>query len=337
MPTNPETSRFVSQSLTTVYNYLHTSRPNKAMEILTTVKKVDPENPLVDQFFQLIAAHQGLGESPDLSREFGVYWLGQDLNGKSIEVICDQGMGDVINMLRYLAEMKQKWNCKIVVNCYAYFNQLRRLMEKVPYVDHFVQFHEPCDYHTNIFSIPAILRGVHLDVYYPAHFEKIMEAGVPDQPRIAEWALLSEAGSKHLVGVAWQSNTANPLSLLKSIDTDIIQELESDNLILYSLDPAQKDAGFMRYHQLTDLMDTASVIASMDTVVSVDTVVLHLAGSMQKRTIGLVPYDADPRWGSGETTVWYPSVTLVRQKDPSDWRTPVLEVKKALECLPVLR
>jgi hypothetical protein len=92
--------------------------------------------------------------------------------------------GDTINMLRYLYIMKERWSCKIILNCYAYFEQFKRLIEEVDYIDEFVRFHKQCDYHTNIFSLPAILYKVDLPVYYPAHFSLIMEKVVPPQPKL---------------------------------------------------------------------------------------------------------------------------------------------------------
>jgi hypothetical protein len=287
-----QTSEFVNQALASVYNFLNTSRPNKAVQMLGVVTQINPNAEFVNDFWDLVAWDHGRRPN-NIIHEFGYLWRGEDLNGKSIEVMCDQGMGDIINMLRYLKEMKNRWDCHIVLNCYAYHQELERLMTTIDYVDEFVKYHKRCDFHTNVFSIPAILTGIELDVYYPAYFELIMQKEIPPQPLIGSWPLTTDG--KIRIGVAWRSNPNNVLSTIKSIDTEIIEMMASDHYELYSLDPSQTPP-FMEYTRLHDLQDTVKLMETLDAVVSVDTVVLHLAGAMGITTFGLIPTDADPRW-----------------------------------------
>jgi ADP-heptose:LPS heptosyltransferase len=82
---------------------------------------------------------------------------------------------------------------------------------------------------------------------------------------------------------------------------------------------------------LTDFSATASVIQSMDLVVSVDTSVLHLAGAMGKPVFGLIAYNPDWRWtAEGEDTIWYSSATLFRQETPGDWEGVFQKVKERI-------
>jgi len=84
-------------------------------------------------------------------------------------------------------------------------------------------------------------------------------------------------------------------------------------------------------HLLT-FADTASSILSCHAVVTVDTAVAHLAGALGARTYLLVPKVAEWRWGRhGETTPWYPSMTLVRQTVAGDWSAPFQRVRALLE------
>lgn len=331
-------SSLINQSLTSVFNYIHTGRPNEAIKMLEVVQRVEPENPLVAGLFQLIAAKSGFAEEPDLIVAFGKFWSGENLNGKSIEVFCDQGMGDLVQMLRYIELMKSRWSCQIVVNCYAYFNEFERLLRDVEYIDEFAACHKPCDYFTNFFSLPTILSGIELPVHYPAHFSLAMEKGVPPQSRLPAYATFSPSVDEKInigkdkpqVGVAWMSNPKNQLSLLKSIPAKIVAELQSPLYDLWSLHPTEC-LSFMNKVDLIDLYDTTAAVDCLDYVVSVDTVVLHLAGTMQTTTFGLIPDDCDPRWGTGDLTEWYPSVTLIRQE--GNWLYAVREVKECLESL----
>jgi ADP-heptose:LPS heptosyltransferase len=69
-----------------------------------------------------------------------------------------------------------------------------------------------------------------------------------------------------------------------------------------------------------DFADTATMLAPLDCLVTVDTAVAHLAGALGVKTYLLLQHSPDWRWGtSGETTPWYKSVTLLRQSRYGDW------------------
>lgn len=69
-----------------------------------------------------------------------------------------------------------------------------------------------------------------------------------------------------------------------------------------------------------DFGETAAVLEHMDLTVSVCTSTLHLAGTLGRKAIGLLPYVADWRWLlSREDSPWYPTIQLIRQRRPGDW------------------
>ena len=83
---------------------------------------------------------------------------------------------------------------------------------------------------------------------------------------------------------------------------------------------------------LRDFADTAALIEAMDMVISIDTAVAHLAGALGIKTYLLLQHCPDWRWGvSGETTGWYPSVTLLRQPQYGDWDSVMAELIKKLQ------
>jgi ADP-heptose:LPS heptosyltransferase len=69
----------------------------------------------------------------------------------------------------------------------------------------------------------------------------------------------------------------------------------------------------------------------MDLIITVDTMVAHLAGALGKPVWTLLPYTSDWRWQvSGDRTSWYPTMRLFRQRQRGDWGGVFREVKDAL-------
>jgi hypothetical protein len=325
--TEDHAAKIISQALAMSNNFFSTGRPNKALEMLNVVQKLSPNNHLLKQMMQKIYCVAVGDIAPDLDNEFGKLWKGESLEGKSIEIFCDQGIGDTINLLRYVRQLKSKYGCKIVLNCYAFFNQFERLINTQDYIDEFTPFHNVCDYTTNIMSIPALLNGLKFEIYYPVHFLEVMEAEIPPQIELRELRGLRLDG-KHKVGVVWQTNAENPLSLIKSLPVDAFKSFLLPEVTLYCLQPKTETPDWVTTLPIEDLHDTTAFIQQCDCVVSVDTAVLHLAGAIGKKTFGLLPCEADPRWGTGVQTCWYPSVELFRQTD--DWSEPISGVKERL-------
>ena len=80
-----------------------------------------------------------------------------------------------------------------------------------------------------------------------------------------------------------------------------------------------------------DLLATAGLIANLDLVITVDTVIAHLAGALGTPTWLLNRFDGDWRWGEGGTTShWYPSMRIFRQDRPADWNGPLRSVADQL-------
>src|SRR5262249_60253210 len=84
--------------------------------------------------------------------------------------------------------------------------------------------------------------------------------------------------------------------------------------------------------ELRDFADTAALIAQLDLVVSVDTAVAHLAGSMAKPVCILLPFAPDFRWllERGDSP-WYPTARLDRQPTRGDWTSAIARLRDELD------
>ena len=78
-----------------------------------------------------------------------------------------------------------------------------------------------------------------------------------------------------------------------------------------------------------DFLESAAIIANCDLVITNDTAVAHLAGGMGKTTWLLLHKVPDWRWGlESESSFWYPSMRLFRQKQAGDWDEVMERVAK---------
>jgi tetratricopeptide (TPR) repeat protein len=83
---------------------------------------------------------------------------------------------------------------------------------------------------------------------------------------------------------------------------------------------------------LQDFHATAALISCLDLVITIDTAVAHLAGSLGKPTWLLLPSVPDWRWLlNRDDSPWYPSMRLFRQQQPGDWETVISRVIYELE------
>lgn len=320
----------IEQSLVTAVNYVETGRPAKALELIGQLQKVQHDHLGVRAVARYVVS-SAAASNWYVEHLMGRRWFGEPLGGKSVEVFSDQGMGDLILLGRYLKLLKDAWDCRVVVNCYAFHEEMRRLVARWPFIDMFVNKHHKCDFHTNMMSLPALAKGLGF-VGYPAPFTELLAAGVPPSPPLGLVESRLRPEGFH-VGLAWHSNKDNPLAAKKSIPYERFAILEDGVNEVFSLLPTADRANFIIQLPINDLEDTAGIIAGCDAVVSVDTAALHLAGAMGKVTLGLLPFDADCRWGDSGTTPWYPTVLLYRQQDDGDWDPVIRQVKGQLEMM----
>jgi hypothetical protein len=83
-----------------------------------------------------------------------------------------------------------------------------------------------------------------------------------------------------------------------------------------------------------DLADTAALIDQLDLVITVDTVIAHLAGALGKPVWLMNRYESEWRWlAEGETSRWYPTMRIFRQPVMLDWTSVVGKVAEELRAL----
>lgn len=88
-------------------------------------------------------------------------------------------------------------------------------------------------------------------------------------------------------------------------------------------------------HEFRDFRDTAHAMKCLDLVITVDTSVAHMAGTVGVPTWALLTkFRTYWLWIKGmETTPWYPSFTLLRQTQDGDWPAVIERVRTKLQGL----
>ncbi|MBF0310483.1 MAG: tetratricopeptide repeat protein [Magnetococcales bacterium] len=262
------------------------------------------------------------------------WWDGSDLNGRTLLVHAEQGLGDAIQFLRFLPGLKRGPGQVIL----EVQEPLLPLLRHFPGVDRLVARGAalpPFDLHIPLLSLPHRL-GTTLESL-PGR-EGYLKA---DPERVRRWQQRLE-GPGLKVGLVWAGNPRvrndryrsprlKPLLPLLEIPGLRFFALQKGDgradLLSCELPPHFVDLG----EGIGDLADTAAIMSGLDLVISSDTATAHLAGALGVPGWILLPFAPDWRWlRQRQDSPWYGSLTLFRQETPGDWPGVVRRVSEAL-------
>jgi len=274
-------------------------------------------------------------------------WQGESLDGKSLVVWPEQGLGDVVQFARYLPLLKQRGLSTLTVVCPS---ALTSLIATVDGVDRCIELDEVAalpahDYAIPIMSLP-LRCGTTLDTI-PATVPYLY---VP-APLVERWrSSVPAAGLK--VGLVWagdprpdqaqahatdrrRSLSASaylPLLQIPGVSFVSLQKGETTRGQIDTIPSALRPVDPMEH--VRDFADTAAIISNLDLVITVDTSVAHVAGALGKPVWILSRFDGCWRWfADRDDSPWYPRARLFRQSDPGRWGDVVERVAGALEHL----
>jgi hypothetical protein len=244
-------------------------------------------------------------------------WLGEPLNGRRILIYGEQGAGDGIQFARY-APLVRNAGGDVILEVLPHLERLMTWMDGGYPIVNALTVGTQFDVQCPLMSLPRRF-GTELDLIPPpAGFS------IPAALR-AKWAARLRT-ERMRVGVVWAANPSCHNSADRSIPARLFLPLASQpNVQCWSLQvgPAAAEIpdGMVNLSdELIDFGETAAVISELDLVITIDTAVAHLAGSLGKPVWLLLPYASDWRWMlDREDTPWYPGMRLFRQKRPGDW------------------
>jgi len=262
------------------------------------------------------------------------------LNGKTLFIVGEQGIGDTLQFCRY-AQLAKDAGAKVIMGVQK---EVKTLLERMDCVDHVLDDNAvipPFDFYSPIFNLPYIFK-TEVDTipnkpYFAADPEKVQEFSRKilknDKLKVG---LVWSGGFRPDQPEVWAVNERRNIALSKLLP------FKHPDIDFYSLQKGKEAEeelenclGWKDMINLTgDLNsfdDTAALIENLDLVIAVDTSTLHLAAGMGKPVFLLNRFDTCWRWFLDRTdSPWYPSITIFRQPKLGDWDSVIQQVKEKL-------
>ncbi len=260
-------------------------------------------------------------------------WDGSPLQGRTILLHAEMGLGDTLHFIRY-APLVQRRGGRVLVECQP---PLLRLLGRCPGIDGLFPRGAALpafDVHAGLMSLPRLFGTTLANV--PAEVPYLFAE--PD--RVQQWGreLGQEPGFR--IGIVWEGSRSNPYRRFRDFPPTCFEPLARlEGVRLLSL---QKGAGEEALREIagrfsvTDLgprldrdtgafVDTAAVLMNLDLVIACDSAMGHLAGALGVPVWLALGHPPEWRWLlQGESTPWYPTMRLFRQDASRDW-APVFQ------------
>jgi len=263
-------------------------------------------------------------------------WQGhQSLDGKTILLHAEQGLGDTMQFCRY-ASLVAARRAKVILQVPR---ALKSLLTGLAGVAHLIADDEAVplfDFHCPLLSLPLALNTTLATI--PVDIPYLFA----EHSAVAAWRKRLPATDEMRIGIAWSGNPLHRHDYKRSIalaEFAALFDVRSKFVCLQN-EVRTSDAEILdRYPDIAyfgdvlhDFSDTAALIATLDLVITVDTAIAHLAAAMGKRVWILLPFQPDWRWLTlRPDSPWYPSARLFRQSALGDWKSVIVKVRQALQ------
>lgn len=274
---------------------------------------------------------------PDLG---GQMWTGQPLKKKDTLMLHgEQGLGDHVQFARYVVELLARGYNVVGLETRA---PLKRWFEQALAQTPVVVYVRDADtlpgftHHAPLLSLPGLLgmEDIPLALAPFDWTDRILKHGATTRPP-----------APARVGLIWKGTSGNPIDTQRSIPDHFLGQFADIPNITWV--PLQYDptgttdltarAWLGKNVEPTptyrDVLGLAEVMAGLDSVVAVDTLGAHVAGSLGVPTLCLHRHNLEWRWGQAPVFAnWYPSVTHLVQPGPRDWASVLTQVRERLSA-----
>jgi hypothetical protein len=270
-------------------------------------------------------------------------WQGESLENKTILLYPEQGLGDAIHFVR-VATFLRSLGANVVLWCDT---GLIPLFTSAPGINQLLPDTAPIpavDFHASMIEVIDILYGQTGEIMWGRElFQNAAGYLTVSSELIAYWKRwLDEQAPRRRVGINWQGNPGHHADIYRSVPLEILRpfsQLPNIQLInlqfgygSQQLDDCDFADSILRLPDHVDsdggaFTDTAAILQNLDLVITTDTAVAHLAGAVGANVTMMLGRVPDWRWlMDGESTLWYPTMNLVRQKQLGHWDDVVKKV-----------
>ncbi len=253
-------------------------------------------------------------------------WDGTErLEGKTILLYSEQGLGDTIQFCRY-ATLVAALGATVLLEVPPPLVTLLAKLEGCAQVLAAGTALPAFDYHCPLMSLPHLLKTELQTI--PADIPYLKA----DAARVTRWRESLGPTHRYRVGLVWSANVSSGTESCPRRSAPLVEMLplvgDWAQFVCLQKDVLGVDAPLLASNpdilcvgqQLDSFADTAALIELMDVVVTVDTSVAHVAGALGRPVWVILEYSADWRWLlDRDDSPWYPTARLFRQTVPGDW------------------
>lgn len=279
-------------------------------------------------------------------------WTGQvSPMGKQILVMCEQGLGDSIQFVRYVSHLAQM-GARIVLQAPE---PLLALFKNVPGVFHWVPHSASmateailvaCDFYVPMMSLPFAMGAKYREPFFKEPYLQVSDAvlqkwksrmGAKTCPRVG---LVWSGGHREDQPWTWEVNQRRNIALkefevlsLAGLEFFSVQKGEKANQELSALEEkGWRGPALVNWmNEVNDFEETAALMEQLDLLISVDTSTAHLAGALGKPVWLLNRFDTCWRWQLERSdSPWYPSMKIYRQSELDSWAGVMKRVRDDL-------
>ncbi len=255
----------------------------------------------------------------------GRKWTGTSYAGGRLVLLTEQGFGDTLWVLRYLATVKGLGG-ELIIECQP---ALCSLVSSLGIADRVIPHGEPlpeADYHCYLCSLPGLFTSdlslLSARSYLPPPLDR--------KEKFSPYFGLASGRLK--IGIVWSGSVTFGRNGDRALPLErLLQAIDLPGVQLYSLQKGPPEQDLKRLPQqrrpiidlapdLGDFADTAAVVANLDLVIMTDSAVAHLAGGLGVPVWILLGHSAHWLWLLDRTdSPWYPSARLFRPRVEGDW------------------